>query len=109
MPSQTHQTLVLLFRDHPELVLELARRAGAPLGEGYERMEEIIPEFDNPLAARSAMADLALAGMLDDESFGRDHHAGDGSDSARSRRGSRRLCVGGSGGGDAREGAAGGP
>jgi hypothetical protein len=66
MPSATHQTLLSLFRDHPELGFELARRAGAPLDEEFEWFEELTPEFDNPMSARVAVtADLATAGFVD--------------------------------------------
>jgi hypothetical protein len=63
MPSATHQNFVLLFRNHPDLGIELARRAGVPLLDGFARLEEVAAEFDDPLlTGNTVRADLALAG-----------------------------------------------
>jgi hypothetical protein len=40
MPSATHQNFVLLFRKHPRLTFELARRAGVPLDDEYSKIDE---------------------------------------------------------------------
>ena len=66
MPSATHQNFVLLFRNHPEFTFELSRCAGVPLSHGYERLEEVAAEFDDPLMiGKTVRADLALAGHVD--------------------------------------------
>lgn len=63
--SPTHQNFLLLFRRHPELTFELARRAGAPLPRAYQRFEEVSGEFDDPLQPGSSVrADLAMLGHL---------------------------------------------
>jgi hypothetical protein len=61
MPSATHQNYVLLFRNHPELVYELARRAGVPLPGDHGRFEKPETEFDDPLLiGNTVRADLAI-------------------------------------------------
>src|SRR5690606_6800064 len=53
-------------RDPPELACALARRAGVPLVDGYERLEEVAAEFDDPmLTGNTVRADLAIAGHVD--------------------------------------------
>ena len=78
MTSATHQNFVLLFQRHPELTFELARRSGVPLSDGYERLEQVDAEFEDPLwtadelengrkstAINAVRADLAIAGHVD--------------------------------------------
>jgi hypothetical protein len=65
--SPTHQHYVLLFRNHPELVFELARRAGAPVPETHGRFEKPETEFDDPLlSGNTVRADLALVEHVDE-------------------------------------------
>ncbi|MFO7562145.1 MAG: hypothetical protein R6X02_05850 [Enhygromyxa sp.] len=60
MPTETHQNFVLLFLRHPELLFELARRAGASVDVVHDRIELTAAEFDDPLKAGNAVrADLA--------------------------------------------------
>lgn len=62
MPSATHQDLVLLFRSHPELVVELARAAGAALAP-VDELRERGSQVDSPLAPHLALqADLIIEG-----------------------------------------------
>ena len=65
MPSPTHQNFVLLFRRHPELTFELARRAGAPVTRECERFEDAAVEFEDPLTGHQVRADLAIIGHVD--------------------------------------------
>lgn len=61
MPSELHQNLALLLREHLELTVELAIRAGVPITGTVLSIEETSCEFDDPLAPRSpVLADLAL-------------------------------------------------
>ncbi|MFO7562154.1 MAG: hypothetical protein R6X02_05895 [Enhygromyxa sp.] len=68
MPSETHQNFVQLFRDHPAVVFELARRAGAAVDEPdapYERLEATSTEVDDPVEAGNAVrADVAVASYV---------------------------------------------
>lgn len=68
MPGETHQNFVLLFRRHPAVVFELARRAGAPVDEPYDRLQEMATEVDIPMnLGNSVRTDVALAGYIGDE------------------------------------------
>lgn len=61
MPSELHQNLVLLLREHLELTVELAIRAGVPITGTVLSIEETICEFDDPLdPCNPVVADLAL-------------------------------------------------
>src|SRR5690606_24290248 len=61
MPSPSHQDFRLLFGNHPEVAVELARRAGAPLGRQFDRYELVDAEIDDPLRPGNTLrADLPI-------------------------------------------------
>ena len=66
MPSPTHQNFVLLFRKHPELTFELARRARAPVADRYWRFEDAPTEFEDPLTGNMVRADLGIVGHVNE-------------------------------------------
>ena len=61
MPSELHQNLALVLREHLELTVELAIRAGVPITGTVLSIEETVCEFDDPLdPCNPVVADLAL-------------------------------------------------
>jgi hypothetical protein len=61
MPSELHQNLVLLLREHPEFTVELAMRAGVPIPGTILAIEETSCELDDPLdPCNPVRADLAF-------------------------------------------------
>ncbi|MFO7566272.1 MAG: hypothetical protein R6X02_26755 [Enhygromyxa sp.] len=59
---------MLLFRTHPELAFELARRAGASMDAPCERIEVTAAEIDDPVTGGNTVrADLALVSYDGDD------------------------------------------
>lgn len=59
--SATHQDILLLFREHPELVIDLARAAGVRMQRFHDQLDAADTEFDDPLhPGRTLRADLLV-------------------------------------------------